>query len=77
VSKYAENEHGKLYVQVTSSWGQAKERLVLADSLKDAKAKFGWTRQQHASVAVRRATVEDYARIQGDRPFYADVARQR
>ena len=49
------------YVVATHSWGRTYERIEWADSLKSAKAQFGWTRQLHTSVTVRRATTEDVA----------------
>ena len=49
------------YVVATHSWGRTSERIEWSESLKDAKAQHGWTRQQHTSRTVRRATVEDVA----------------
>ncbi len=73
MSKYAENEHGRLYVLTVSSWGRTTERLVLAESLAAARGTFGWTRDLHESRKVRRATVEDVERLR----FDLRMARQR
>lgn len=47
------------YVVSTSSWGRTTEQIEWAGSLKDAKDKWGWTRQPHTTKRVRRATVID------------------
>lgn len=61
MSKWADdNEDGlHAYVRSETSWGRTTHRLVYAASLADAKARFGWTRQAHTAVNVRRATRED------------------
>lgn len=51
------------YVVRESSWGETWLRIEWAESLVDAKAKFGWTRMQHTRVTVRRATTADVATI--------------
>jgi hypothetical protein len=48
----------------TSPWrianGQgSSEALVYAKDLASAKSEFGWTRELHTYVKVRRATVEE------------------
>ena len=59
--KYApKREDGLMaYVVTTSSWGKSFDRIKWAESLKVAKAKYGWTRQLHTSKSVRRATPAD------------------
>ena len=49
------------YVVSSSSWGRTTDRIEWAESLKDAKAQHGWTRQLHTSISVRRASVDDVA----------------
>lgn len=61
MSKYAPaREDGmKPYVISTHSWGRTSDRIEWADSLREAKAHYGWTRQLHTSISVRRATPAD------------------
>lgn len=47
------------YVITKSSWGATWDRIEWAESLTAAKRSFGWTRQAHTSVRVRRATTGD------------------
>lgn len=49
------------YVITTREWDGSRDRIEYADSLKDAKAKFGYTRMLHVSISVRRARPEDVA----------------
>lgn len=51
------------YVIAEHSWGKTTEHIRWAFNLKDAKAKYGWTRQLHASRTVRRATTEEVERL--------------
>lgn len=59
--KYAAKRDDGLmaYLVTTSSWGRADHRIEWASSLKEAKAKHGWTRMLYTSVSVRRATPAD------------------
>lgn len=61
--KYApKREDGLMaYVVTTSSWGKSYDRVEWASSLSEAKSHFGWTRQLHTSISVRRATPADLA----------------
>jgi hypothetical protein len=47
------------YVVTQSEFGHKTNLIFYAASLKEAKAKFGWTRQRHVSIRVRRALPED------------------
>ena len=49
------------YIVATSSWGRTNYSVVYGESLKDAKAHHGWTRDRHTSITVRRANIEDHA----------------
>lgn len=61
MSKWADDDKDGLHAYVVTTWnfGQSYDRIEYAESLKDAKAKFGWTRQLHTHKSVRRATRED------------------
>lgn len=61
MSKYApKREDGLMaYVVTKKSWGRSRDRIEWAASLKDAKDKYGWTREAYTSVSVRRATPAD------------------
>lgn len=47
------------YVVTKSSWGREWSRIEWAKNLAEAKRQFGWTRQLHAYITVRRATPSD------------------
>lgn len=49
------------YVRSEWSWGKEHREIRYAASLKDAKAKFGWTSMKYTRIEVRRATPEDVA----------------
>jgi hypothetical protein len=51
------------YVVTKRSWGKAWDRVEWAESLADAKSKFGWTREMHTSISVRRATADEVQTI--------------
>lgn len=61
MKKYAPRREDGLfaYVITKSSWGHSSNRIEWAESLTAAKRQFGWTRQMHTSVSVRRATPGD------------------
>lgn len=52
----------KPYVKTTTSWGRDTHSIVWAGDLAAAKRAFGWTRQLHTTITVRRATVDDMDR---------------
>lgn len=58
------NDSGlKPYVIETRWFAHDSRRLEYAASLNDAKARWGWTRQQHTFIKVRRARVSDVEAI--------------
>lgn len=66
---YATDDGDPVYVLERREWGRMSETLVAAPTLKDAKERFGWTRELHVSLRVRRARVSDVARITDGRPY--------
>lgn len=44
-----------VYVVTRSEWGRKYEYPVQAKTLKDAKTQYGWTRERHVTITVRRA----------------------
>ena len=55
-----DNDEGlHAYVIETTSWGRTTSRIDYAADLAEAKRKYGWTRMQHTSAKVRRATPAD------------------
>lgn len=61
---YANDDDGSpLYVVTRREWGRSYDRLVKAPTLKEAKRDYGYTRELHVSVRVRRARCSDVARI--------------
>jgi hypothetical protein len=66
VSKFAPRREDGLfaYVRSSSSWGCTSDYIVWAESLAAAKRAWGWTRQLHTSVSVRRATTDEVAALQ-------------
>lgn len=70
MSRYApprESDGLKAYVVTRHSFGRSTDRIEWAESLKDAKARHGWTRELHVSYTVRRATPADLTRDGADR----------
>lgn len=64
--KYATGLEGKVYVVTTRMmFGSTAETLVAAPNLAEAKSRYGYTRQQHTTRSVRRATWEDVERLGG------------
>ena len=51
------------YVREMKSWGRTTESVVWHPDLATAKRVDGYTRMRYASVRVRRATVDDLARL--------------
>lgn len=47
------------YVVTTTTWARPYSRIEYASDLAEAKRRFGWTRQMHTTVRVRRAKPED------------------
>lgn len=61
-----DNDEGlHAYLVTKSSWGRKWDRIEYAASLTTAKAQYGWIREQHTSINVRRATHADTA-VNGD-----------
>jgi hypothetical protein len=61
VSKWADDngagEHA--YVVTRWNWGRETHRIEYAANLAEAKRHYGWTRELHTSIKVRRATQAD------------------
>jgi hypothetical protein len=51
------------YVRESRSWGRMDETVVWHPDLRTAKQIDGYTRMRHTSIRVRRATVDDLARL--------------
>lgn len=47
------------YVQEKNGIGSRHKTLVAAADLKEARAKYGYTREQHTSVRVHRASINE------------------
>ncbi len=47
------------YVITKTSWGRSYDLIEYAPDLRTAKQQFGWTRELHTRVQVRRARAED------------------
>jgi hypothetical protein len=47
------------YAITSATWGRQYTRIEWAPTLKDAKRDFGWTRQLHTTITVRRARISD------------------
>jgi hypothetical protein len=66
MTKYAPKNDDGLYAYVVTesfSWGRSHDRIEWAESLKQAKSRYGWTRQRHTCRSVRRATPEELAAL--------------
>ncbi len=69
MKKYASTADGNLYVRTTTWFGRKAERLVVAANLRAAQHQFGWTRDLHTSIHLRRATQKDYERLRDTLPI--------
>jgi len=60
MSKFAPDKDGKhAYVVSRFTWGKTTESIKYAANLAEAKREFGYTRELHVHIKVRRATVAD------------------